>query len=245
VVRRTLYVCRPLLNGAELRAWANAQGFKTVSDDLHVTIAYSRKATTWEVGKAPARLRVTGGKRSIEKLGDAIVLRFVSGQLSDRWKHICDAGASWDYPGYKPHVTITYEGGIKGEAYRGPLIFGPEQFEEIEDDKDMAETAVSPNNRTVAFQGKPTRERAMPWTGKTFAKHNHALKGKAADKAAKQASAIVAKGGDEGMAIAVASKRAKVDKLKKRGLISDRAAGKHIEGKYGGRDEQGIDAASR
>jgi uncharacterized protein YdaT len=65
----------------------------------------------------------------------------------------------------------------------------------------------------------------MPWTGKSFAaKHNHALSGKAASKAASIASAIVRGGGDEGVAIATANKR--VGKLRKRGLISERAHSK-------------------
>lgn len=83
----------------------------------------------------------------------------------------------------------------------------------------------------------------MPWTGAQFAKKNRKATPAQAKKGAAQASAIVAKGGDEGMALAVANKR--IAKLRKRGLISDRAAGKHLEGRFGGKDEQGIDAASR
>lgn len=50
----------------------------------------------------------------------------------------------------------------------------------------------------------------MPWTGKEFAaKHNHKLKGKTADKAAKQATAMVNAGVPEGEAIATANKHAK------------------------------------
>lgn len=50
----------------------------------------------------------------------------------------------------------------------------------------------------------------MPWTGKSFAaKHNHSLKGKAASKAAKIATAMVNRGVPEGEAIATANKRAK------------------------------------
>ena len=50
----------------------------------------------------------------------------------------------------------------------------------------------------------------MPWTAKQFKKkHNKALTDAEAEKAAEQASAIVEKGGDEGMAIAVANKHAK------------------------------------
>lgn len=63
----------------------------------------------------------------------------------------------------------------------------------------------------------------MPWTGKSFAaKHNKALSGKAASKAASIASAIVRGGGDEGIAIATANKR--VAGMKKHGVISERAA---------------------
>jgi uncharacterized protein YdaT len=53
----------------------------------------------------------------------------------------------------------------------------------------------------------------MPWTGKSFAeRHNHKLKGAAADKAAAQATAMVKSGVPEGIAIATANKRA--DKIK-------------------------------
>ena len=49
----------------------------------------------------------------------------------------------------------------------------------------------------------------MPWTGETFSKrHNHQLKGKAADKAAAQATAMVNAGVPEGEAIATANKQA-------------------------------------
>jgi uncharacterized protein YdaT len=62
----------------------------------------------------------------------------------------------------------------------------------------------------------------MPWTGKTFAaKHNHSLSGKAASKAADIASAIVRRGGDEGVAIATANKYA--NKLRSRGVVSNKA----------------------
>jgi uncharacterized protein YdaT len=50
----------------------------------------------------------------------------------------------------------------------------------------------------------------MPWTGSQFAsKHNHRLKGRAASKAAAQATAMVKAGVPEGEAIATANKNAK------------------------------------
>lgn len=56
----------------------------------------------------------------------------------------------------------------------------------------------------------------MPWTGKQFAsRHNHKLKGAAADRAAKQANAMLRAGVPEGEAIATANKRAGKKKGKK------------------------------
>lgn len=49
----------------------------------------------------------------------------------------------------------------------------------------------------------------MPWDKNTIKNHNHKLKGKAAEKAAVQANAILDKTGDEGLALAVANKNAK------------------------------------
>lgn len=50
----------------------------------------------------------------------------------------------------------------------------------------------------------------MPWTAANFkAKHNHALKGGAAAKAAAQATAMVKAGVPEGEAIATANKTGK------------------------------------
>lgn len=54
----------------------------------------------------------------------------------------------------------------------------------------------------------------MPWNKETIKKHNHKLYGKAAEKAASQANAILEKTGDEGMALAVANKNAKKSKTK-------------------------------
>lgn len=147
---RTLYVQRKLLNAAEFIAWAKTQGFAitTPADDLHVTVAFSRKPVDWmkagENWNSDKNGNLTvqpGGARLVEKLGDkgAVVLLFNSSELT--WRHESirrEAGASWDFPEYQPHVTITYAGGdldlSKVEPYRGKLQFGPEIFEELDDD---------------------------------------------------------------------------------------------------------------
>lgn len=147
---RTLYVQRKLLNAAEFIAWAKAQGFETTTpaDDLHVTVAFSRVRVDWmKAGEGwnndkDGSVTVSpGGARLVEKLGDkgAVVLLFSSSELS--WRHEAirrEAGASWDFPEYQPHVTITYQGGdldlSKVEPFRGKLVFGPEIFQEIDED---------------------------------------------------------------------------------------------------------------
>ena len=145
---RPLYVRRNLLNGADFIRWAKAQGFKSVTepDDLHVTVTYSRSPVDWLTmgdnwsSDQDGNLTVEpGGPRVVEPLGDkgAVVLLFRASGLEYRNAQMRELGASWDYLGYQPHVTITYAGGdvdlSKVEPYRGKLVFGPEIFEELTD----------------------------------------------------------------------------------------------------------------
>lgn len=143
---RPLYVQRKVTNGADILAWAKAQGFEVTvpADDLHVTIAYSRQALDWMKvggdwgGRQDGGLTIApGGARLVEPLGSegAVVLLFNSSELAWRHMQIREAGASWDYEEYQPHVTITYAAGdldlSKVEPYRGKIEFGPEIFEEL------------------------------------------------------------------------------------------------------------------
>lgn len=147
--KRTLYVCRPMTNADALIEWAKAQGFaKTLSaDDLHVTVAFSRDKLDWFAAPdhfdnliIPDASDQKDGTRSVEELGKqgAVVLRFESTDLADRWRQFRDAGASWDHDAYRPHITITYDAGdvdlSKVEPFAGPIELGPERFEEIKED---------------------------------------------------------------------------------------------------------------
>lgn len=142
---RTLYVSRHLLNGDDVLAWAKEQGFgKTLlPDDMHVTIAFSRTKVVWSEMKEESgqgNLVIKGGKRSVSPLGDkgAVVLKFESQPLHDRWAQLVKRGCSWDYEGYTSHVTITYDGEdmdlSKVEPFKGTLKFGPEIFNEVAED---------------------------------------------------------------------------------------------------------------
>jgi predicted nucleotidyltransferase len=139
-----LYASRPVTNAADIIAWAKSQGFKTTlpAEDMHVTVAYSSTPMDGaKVGEAAESLTVDGGKRSVEPLGDkgAVVLKLSSKDLSARWQQYRDAGASWDYEGYTPHVTLTYDGKdmdlSKVEPYAGPVTLGAEKQEALNEDK--------------------------------------------------------------------------------------------------------------
>lgn len=145
---KPLYVSRKLLNTSDIIDWARSQGFTNLiePDDMHVTIAYSKRPVNWfkmgdDLGYQMEPLAIQpGGPRQVAPLGDqgAIVLHFYSGHLQARHRHIREAGASWDYPEYLPHVTLTYGGDDIDidaiEPYTGLLLFGPEIFEGITGD---------------------------------------------------------------------------------------------------------------
>ncbi len=142
---RSLYVRRDVVNKAEIAAWAKSQGIDDLNDDLHVTIAYSRQpldwmkagnANDWGDDKAGQITITAGGPRVIEPLGDqSAVLMFASTTLQYRHQSIIEAGASHDYGNYIPHVSLT-KSSVDLESikpYRGPIVLGPEIFEEVKD----------------------------------------------------------------------------------------------------------------
>lgn len=137
---RSLYVRRDLLNKSDIYAWARAQGFTTVLEDLHVTIVHTHVPIDWfKVYTAEPRLEVPqGGARMVEHLGNkgAIVLLFKAETLEWRYDHFKNIGAQTDYDEYTAHVTLTYNGANLDlemvEPYKGKLLFGPELFEEVD-----------------------------------------------------------------------------------------------------------------
>lgn len=164
----TLYIHRPLLNPERFVAWAKANGFaKTLPpDDLHVTVAFSREPLDWStVPDAQSGVTALGSGRAVERLGDkgAVVLLFECPDLSARWLQIRDLGASWDFPSYRPHVSITYEADpaldvSKIEPFDGLLEFGPEELGPVDDDWSSGVTEK-------AFNPDQPRDDHGRWTG--------------------------------------------------------------------------------
>lgn len=148
---RGLYVSRQLTpeSAAELQAWAESQGFigAAAYPELHVTIVHSR---TWPALIPDTEpLVVSGDDRRVTPLGPsgAVVLHFQSPALEARWREALDAGATWDFDGYLPHVTIAFNGepvDLDAVApFAGPLVFGPEIFKPNEEPEPMRMEAVA------------------------------------------------------------------------------------------------------
>jgi 2'-5' RNA ligase len=146
-MKKMLYVYRPLLNAEDVVKWAKSVGFKTTIDpsDMHVTIAYSREPVDWDqFGEQMKYVSVLYNYIIKQFDGGATVLSFNSEILHNRWKQFLEGGASWDYPDYNPHVTLTYKAEdldiTSIPPYKGVLMFGQEVFKEL--DLDYKDTIV-------------------------------------------------------------------------------------------------------
>lgn len=148
---RTLYVNRPVKNADEIIAWFKAQGMQTLlpPEEMHVTIAYSKRRVDWEAlgDENTDEIEMEPSlRRSVIPLGDkgAIVLQVASPELNTRWKTFIHKGASWDWDGYRPHITLTYKSDVDAGRFipfPGRIILGPEKFAEVDTDWSPAEKA--------------------------------------------------------------------------------------------------------
>lgn len=138
---KTLYVSRKVLNGEVLLDWAKQEGFKNLLDpsELHVTIAFSKKAVDWDQFEPrKTKLYMNILRSEVKPLGGegAVVVKFNSNILSKRWKEFVDGGCSWDFDGYQAHVSFTYDGTdidtTKVKQFKGELEFGHEIFKEVD-----------------------------------------------------------------------------------------------------------------
>lgn len=140
--RKSLFLSRPLENADQLIEWAKKQGFPTTlgAGEIHATIAYSKKPIKWPEARDDRLTVVSKSDRAVMPLGDggAVVLRFSNDSLRARWQELLDQGASYDFPDYKPHVTISWKAdGVdvsKLSPFEGDLVFGPEILREIDED---------------------------------------------------------------------------------------------------------------
>ncbi len=158
-MRAPLYVCRPLDNADEVRRWAAGTGLRTglLPGDMHVTVAFSRAAVDWaalDPDPTPITIPVPDGR--LKRLGEAaIVLRFAAPELARRHHALRAAGASWDFPEYLPHVTITYHPPpgwqLEGAPpFSGFLFFGAERWKPLDLDRRPGADPEAPLRRRFA-----------------------------------------------------------------------------------------------
>lgn len=164
----SLYVSRPLLNAEDIYAWMKSAGFKTAvqADEMHTTICYSKEPVRWESTIASdftlSVPQALPGERSIAQFGSAVVLRFYSKELEERWRHFRDLGASWSHDNYNPHLTLTWDSGGLGDVsaippYEGELLFGPEIFQQVKDGwKDRIDEVRIKSE--IALKSNPNRD---------------------------------------------------------------------------------------
>lgn len=149
---KPLYVKRDVVNAREIIAWAQGQGIPNLlpANELHVTIAYSRRPVDWmQMGTDFGGSKYTineGGPRQVERFaeGGPVVLLFLDDGLKWRNEGMRDRGASWDHDDYRPHISLTYDPGdldlTTVEPYRGKIVLGPEVFEDLDDDWQSGKT---------------------------------------------------------------------------------------------------------
>ena len=100
---------------------------RTPRGEIHITVAYSKKPISIEaLGKLDPPISVKPKHYSIFKSqtgGNCLVLEVESEGLTARHNEIMkDYGASYDFPDYKPHVTLSYDCGIAFDINSLPKV---------------------------------------------------------------------------------------------------------------------------
>lgn len=143
-MKKSVYICRKVLNSNEIRAWAKEHGFETCipEHDMHVTLAFDKKKHDWRSLPFETESFVDvedEDERSVEQFnGGAVVLEVYSQELTARWAELTQSGLYWKWPDYRPHITITYN---KPEGldvstippFDGVIQLGPELVDEVVD----------------------------------------------------------------------------------------------------------------
>jgi phage-related protein (TIGR01555 family) len=147
----TLYMYRPVTNGKDIISHFEKQGVKNLlaASDLHVTIAYSREPVDWmKIGSdewgpnQSGSIEVKpGGPRLVEQIGGdkVVALMFTCSDLVYRHWRAQEAGCSWEYDDYQPHITVATAPANASDLkdvqpYTGVIQLGPEVFKEIDED---------------------------------------------------------------------------------------------------------------
>lgn len=151
---RSLYVRRDVMNKEDIVEWAREQGLEmnVTPDDLHVTIAYSRRRVDWmrmPTFSEPNEVLVAEGTmpRLLEVFGTSLCLLFRNRELEWRHGQLVSYGASFDHEYYQAHITLVKDvlpdyDVSKFKPYTGKIVLGPEVWEEVKSDIDHGLVSV-------------------------------------------------------------------------------------------------------
>lgn len=145
------YIAVRVKNAQELHDWYSKQGVEVIpNDELHCTIAYSKKDFEYTISKDD--IFVSEFNSKLEPLGNdgAVVLKIYSQELQDRFNRCINAGATYDYPSYKPHITISYKEIENLDDIIQPdfdIVLGDEYTNPLDEDyKEKIEEKLENNN---------------------------------------------------------------------------------------------------
>ena len=120
LVGKPLYVALKVMPGSALalQTWMADQGVQNPvpPGELHITTVYSRTPVPlYQLDDKPKEVTEQLDPASYELgiLGEegALVLYVESYQAKVSHEYAAGLGASWDYPSYRPHVTLSYAPG--------------------------------------------------------------------------------------------------------------------------------------
>ena len=121
--------------------------------DLHITTTYSKVDPKREILPSnKTNITLNYKEFSIATYGRALVLEVTSDELEEIHKSAIDAGASYDYDTYKPHITISYND--KANENILPLILSHEEVEPLKED-DVTEDIPANSTANIATFAKP------------------------------------------------------------------------------------------
>jgi hypothetical protein len=136
--------CKISMESAKsIARWQQAAGIPNAVpvDKMHITTVYSRKPCDYKPhGKIdPAVVAKPSGFKLLGEDGKSLVLALNSPFLHDRWKQAIEYGASWDWPEYQPHVTLSYDVGDNFDVsslqpFEDPLFVNEEYADDLDED---------------------------------------------------------------------------------------------------------------
>lgn len=105
-------------------------------EDYHCTVVYSHKDVTQAIQSQQPKLPITAKAIGYESFdGGAYVLKIESKELNQLHKETRNLGATYDYPQYNPHITLSYDN-KPIEDQKVPdfdLVFDQYHIEELKD----------------------------------------------------------------------------------------------------------------